>query len=371
MDALELQDLSRSGVLPELISTFVPDGITEEFLVVDEMVVVPVLPANKFAVKGGVFDVVIAMDDRELGVLSLMSRLKVESGISGLTQAQRISYLKLASRLDFDNNDLPRFESDCLVIKRDEFLNYFKNRESAPLWGGFIDPACAPSIAKGQVPSDKVKIDIFPGLRIRTDRHRECIALAAAANRAPERFLYLYHYLELDYDYEVIKAVKGLDENNPKGLWDVLKFQSNELERLNFLLKDYANFSWIEKFLLNLRKYGDQSVRIFYTHGKDSNPLSDEEAFRRQLLECYPINMETLREKKNEFSLRDNFTSSVGDYNKKLLKLIGYWIYRVRCCIAHNKIGEYHLNQSDDIDFLVEFAEPLLVEMLRYRMSIL
>lgn len=37
--------------------------------------------------------------------------------------------------------------------------------------------------------------------------------------------------------------------------------------------------------------------------------------------------------------------------------------YNVRCCTAHNRIGEYVIS-NDDEGFVVEFAEPLLREVL-------
>lgn len=51
-------------------------------------------------------------------------------------------------------------------------------------------------------------------------------------------------------------------------------------------------------------------------------------------------------------------------HSEFILRIVSYWIYRVRCSIAHNKIGEYLLSWEDE-EFLVKFAEPLLLEVLK------
>ncbi|MBK7129689.1 MAG: hypothetical protein IPH66_10055 [Crocinitomicaceae bacterium] len=54
---------------------------------------------------------------------------------------------------------------------------------------------------------------------------------------------------------------------------------------------------------------------------------------------------------------------ATSDYNKFIINVTAYWIYRIRCSIAHNKIGEYHLSWNDE-NFIVDFGEPLLKEVL-------
>ena len=50
-------------------------------------------------------------------------------------------------------------------------------------------------------------------------------------------------------------------------------------------------------------------------------------------------------------------------YDNLVIEFSAYCIYRVRCCISHNRIGEYVMS-NDDEGFVVEFAEPLLREVL-------
>ncbi|WP_217361105.1 hypothetical protein [Dolichospermum sp. UHCC 0406] len=54
---------------------------------------------------------------------------------------------------------------------------------------------------------------------------------------------------------------------------------------------------------------------------------------------------------------------SENNYDDLVINFSAYCIYRVRCCTAHNRIGEYVMS-NDDEGFVVEFAEPLLREVL-------
>ena len=51
------------------------------------------------------------------------------------------------------------------------------------------------------------------------------------------------------------------------------------------------------------------------------------------------------------------------EYSKLIIDIAVYWIYRIRCSIAHNRIGEYVMS-IDDEEFVVNVVEPLLKEVL-------
>jgi hypothetical protein len=46
------------------------------------------------------------------------------------------------------------------------------------------------------------------------------------------------------------------------------------------------------------------------------------------------------------------------------LELISAIIYRTRCCIAHNRLGEYIIGVND-IDFVKIIAVPLLIGVIK------
>jgi hypothetical protein len=52
------------------------------------------------------------------------------------------------------------------------------------------------------------------------------------------------------------------------------------------------------------------------------------------------------------------------EYKTLLLKVTGYWIYRIRSSIAHNKIGEFIMEDIHQ-EFVVEIGEELLLEVIK------
>lgn len=181
--------------------------------------------------------------------------------------------------------------------------------------------------------------------------------------------MHLYHYLELDYDYEIVKKIKLIDENNPKELWSILKMSKDDIGRITHILSEYDNIQGIERIFSILKKHEITASRIFYEYGKESNPLTDIEAFKQYFIQSPSISQTEFKRIKEANKFQDNFPGNPESYREKLVKLACYWIYRARCCVAHNKLGEYHLEKDDDIKFLIQFAEPLLVEMIKYRMT--
>jgi hypothetical protein len=101
--------------------------------------------------------------------------------------------------------------------------------------------------------------------------------------------------------------------------------------------------------------YLSQANTIFFEFGKDSNPYKNE----WKPFEAFVVSGFT---QSNVSSLRKNgFTAD--QYNAFIIETSAYWIYRVRCCIAHTKIGEYVMSHEDE-EFVARFAEPLLRSIL-------
>jgi hypothetical protein len=94
------------------------------------------------------------------------------------------------------------------------------------------------------------------------------------------------------------------------------------------------------------------ALEIFYKFGKTSNPLKSEIDFSKVV----PFGFE-------ENILKSKSISFHANHPKFIKHLASYWIYRIRCCIAHNKIGEYILSHSEE-EFIAEFAEPLIKEVI-------
>lgn len=340
------------------------------FLEVNGLIALPAHPVNKYYADDLVHEIPIIIDKREIGALCLMSKIEYKDDlIASLTDYQYCAYVSMIDSVGFLTGTWSSFSNDCVVVKSQDLSFYLSNCRSSPLWGGYSHIKNSSDIVDGKISSINSSIEIIENCHSRTDRHQECLDLSARAIHSTERFLHLYHYLELDYDYEIVSDIKKLNENDPQGLWEILKIAKDDIERIFYILRKYSDFEKIEKFILKIRDNQDAALRIFYEHGKDSNPIKDSDAFIFQFINSLSINRPELDRIKKAQSLKDNFASNDTDYNIKLIRLVCYWIYRIRCSIAHNKLGEYYLNKSDDMDFLIDFAEPLLIEMVRFRMA--
>src|SRR5690606_13362983 len=93
-----------------------------------------------------------------------------------------------------------------------------------------------------------------------------------------------------------------------------------------------------------LKDHQQPAIDVFYEYGKETNPLKDRETFLKMFIDPGVINRTSLDQIRRMHRLSANFTKSEAAYKSTLVKLSCYWVYRIRCCIAHNRLGEYHLH---------------------------
>lgn len=250
------------------------------------------------------------------------------------------------------------FKNDYLLIHKDyvdEF--HLKYNNSSPVWGGFkiSENNNVISYYTKQFPV----IEIRDELKDLDSYAKDSIYRALEQKSAFERFLKLYHLLELEFDYSLIKKIKQLDitidSNNIGNLLN--EYSRTELDRLSDLIStNCSDISLLAEKLNLVKPYGLLGAEIFIKFGKGNKGnlyLSDLTKYNALLADT------------------DSFTSSssvstfakVNDYDKFIYTITAYWIYRIRCSIAHFKIGEYILTRDKE-DFIVEFAEPLIKEVL-------
>ncbi len=270
-----------------------------------------------------------------------------------LTENQFIAFLTESAIGDVDNPY--KFTYDYVVIDESFYLEYKMHfYDTAALWGSFYhvksqgNPrAYTKNIAHIQLSKVKFTNEIFS----------ENLRRAVAQPFAFERYLKLYHLLELRFDVDVIIKIQSLDiERESKKIGELLNnYSTKEIQRLTDILVTYCiQVSPIVEKLDKVRNFPAIALDIFYRFGgKESNPFGKEEVKLTALIS----------RGFDENSLRFEKVNYQADYRIFILKLTAFWIYRVRCCIAHNKIGEYILSMEHE-DFLVEFAEPLLKEIL-------
>ncbi|WP_166333012.1 hypothetical protein [Sphingobacterium chungjuense] len=252
------------------------------------------------------------------------------------------------------------FKNDYLLVHTD-YVDEFhvKYSETSVVWGGFklSENASVINYHTKEVPV----IEIGEELKSLDDYAKDSIYRALEQKSAFERFLKFYHLLELEFDYGLIKKIKQLNiPNESNTIGDLLnEYNRSELERLTDLLTSYCNdISSLAEKLNTIRPYKALGAEIFIKFGKGTKTnmrLNDQLKFEALIDDTDAF--------KTTSSVSRHASVAPGDYNKFILSITAYWIYRIRCSIAHFKIGEYILTRDKE-DFIVEFAEPLIKEVL-------
>lgn len=308
-------------------------------------------------------DIPIKLGEDEIGCLCLLRGLTGE--ISAFTDAQKAAF-------EFETSDVQlgsstyTFRADYVVILKSRWADYGAMKSCSSFWGEYLHEDEAPSESVQQFNGNEI-ISVDRLCRIPTRRHAESMAKYASYGRPTDRFLFLYHFLELDFDREVVRRIKSLDENNLQGVGKIIRDLGvgDEMSRLVHVLREMPVLD-ICAAANALKLHGPIAKEIFYEHGKDGNPIKEYADFVSYFLETSAVNefliSEQKRHKKISLDLSKDFATS-------MRKCAAYWVYRVRCCVAHNKLGEYHLTSAEDMEFVEGFALPLLKCMVGFRMK--
>ncbi|WP_219375365.1 hypothetical protein [Bacillus mycoides] len=252
-------------------------------------------------------------------------------------------------------------EKDYLVIQYEMFNEYLeKYFDSAPVWGNFSHQTSRKSPYSNNIE----KIIAEEKVTLPTEHHKETIMRAIQQPFGFERFLKSYHMLELLFDLDLVNEIQTLG-SDLKGIGKIMQEYSKkeEIYRLQKIVSHRCkNFDTIASILNRVKEYIDLAKEIFFDFGKESNPIKPTsnkttiEIFDDILSNDEPFEYENLKSCLNNVNNREQ-------YNNFILKISTYFIYRVRCSIAHHKIGEYMMSYDDE-EFVVEFAEPLLKSLI-------
>lgn len=349
--------------------SFLGDGL---YAVADK-VTIPCIPTAQFEIdcSSPILDIPIVLEDEQIGSLCLSSQLRSSSTtLAAITDVQKHAVVRLASSDDFDRGDegLLSQSYDCVVIDRAHVEQFLEHRSTSSFWGGFVLKPDEIPLEKSATTASSATIRILDLAPPRTARHRAALQRATQSSIAVDRFLHLYHFLELDYDHEIVRRIIGIDAENTKDLERLLGTGRTELDRLHLVCDGFSAINELEEIACSLGKHRESALTVFYDYGKDQNPLKEQIAFEKQFLEAPTVNRETLDTIKKSFNLKLNFAHDTDTYNAVLVKLACYWTYRIRCCIAHNKLGEYHLRTASDMRFVAEFGEPLVKALIAHRL---
>lgn len=291
-------------------------------------------------------------DKNLLGILCLLSSLP-SINVRALSDWQLVAYLTEITVEEFDQPI--RLQHDYIVVLQSEAARYKTHyAEAAALWGGFthVGTSASPRIARKQT-----NIIAKPDIGLPTSHHKKLLERAVASAHPYERFLRHYHHLELIFDWVVVRRIQSLDGDISAIGRLISGYQSSDLPRLKDLVMEFClDGQALHSSLNDVQSFLTIAQIVFQDYGKKGNPLSADgrwTQFIGHLSSGYC----------DQDAKRRNLCNSPQAYRKLLAEVAGYWIFRVRCCVAHHRIGEYLLTDSEE-EFMVKFAEPLLLEVL-------
>ncbi|MBS3921523.1 MAG: hypothetical protein KGZ37_00035 [Nitrosarchaeum sp.] len=252
------------------------------------------------------------------------------------------------------------FRSNYLVVHKDYIDDFhLKYSSTSSVWGGF-------KISENQSVINYYKktipvITIPDELKELDHYAQDSVYRALDQKHSFERFLKLYHLLELEFDYSLIKKIQSLNITTDSNLIGNLlnEYKRTESDRLFDLISNNCfDTSNLSLKLNNIKSFITLGEEIFIRFGKEKSSnfyLTDSIKYNALLSDPDAFT--------NPNSVKTYTNIQPTDYPKFIHTITSYWIYRIRCSIAHFKIGEYILTRDKE-DFIVEFAEPLIKEVL-------
>lgn len=351
VNVTDIQNIQTGAGCPITIINF---SLNSPYLIVNDYATIKVeRVSNSYDTSNSI---TIKQNGNEIGTLVFTKDFNV--AFNQMTELEFIAFLTDGTFSDYQSSPEYSFKYNYLLLK-ESFLNSYINDylPTSSIWGGFAHEL--PS----HVPSTRHKVminEIETGeiLNQLDPYSYESSIRAIEQPYAFERFLKLYHLLELQFDYFTINKIKNLqvpqDSNKIGKLLN--EYSHNELSRLTDLIDNHCtDLHALEACLSNVCNFHSIAKDMFIIFGKSSNNLhlTSEDKFNDVLVS----------RSFSDANLRSLKVHGTNDHEKFIKNLTAYWIYKIRCSIAHNKIGEYILSWNDE-NFIVEFGEPLIKEVL-------
>jgi hypothetical protein len=311
-------------------------------------------------------DITLKDNGNEIGFLCPVGIRGNTYEVNELTFARLIAYFNDVKVDSLFSGEKYSFKCHYVVIKVTHYDIYQAEYASAaPLWGGFSHEA---PTSKYQRPL--LSIDIVTGIKIPTTRHSGDLVRAISSSNGFDRFLKYYHQIELLFDVIFVSKIRAMPAESLAGLRDIMRdYQRNELDNLRGIIKEYVNdTNLLTAIIVKAATPANMIVmcEIFQDHSKDGNPLIKGERDLWDSFKTFIASPNPDPVKAKELKLIDKADQEL--YRIFILKLVSYWIYRIRCSIAHNKIGEFIFKEEDE-EFVVVLGEGLLKPVINEMFS--
>lgn len=302
----------------------------------------------------------IIKDDSSTPLADLVVCEHQEFGYGAASAHHAAAYLNEISTENCLSNGIPRrdyvFKHSYLIVNIADFNEYHQMyRKGSGIWGMFVhseEQASPLSPYRSTAPA----ILASPNVKFNGDLLNDLVFRAVSYDSPLERFLKLYHLLEINFDVQLVDAIKALNQDL-RGMGKILKTfnANNEFDRLLKLIRSASSSStFFEKILQNIFSnpvYLPTLIEMLFEYEKDANPYSKVE------LTSWPTILG------GGFVLSTLTAAKLNTNYEHLSKFTAYIIYRFRCSIAHAKIGEFVLT-TDDEALICDVAEPAIIAIL-------
>lgn len=358
MLASDIEDLYLLGDFDHIFGTQENFDITHvadhtHFLEVSQLGIFPVFAISSRRDRSVRIADITHEDGRSIGQLFLAKDSVIEDFYE-LSLVEFLAYLFDVDRDDFGNIG-HKFSKDYLVTGDVSPFDYDQLlRPASDIWGGFSHHVRPPD---SRIPFQNIAAN--SKILVPSSHHSEAFARYTYAQTSFERFLRLYHCVELLFDTITVSRIKKLG-SDIRSLSAILSsHESKEVDRLIAIANDFiCDPELLASRLIHVAEYQDISKIIFDDYSKHGNPIAPSANPPRW--DRVITSLSTGRYKEIDLKT-DGAIKNQENYRQFIAKLSAYWIYRVRCSIAHNRIGEFILTDADS-DFVACFAEPLLLE---------
>lgn len=354
MTADEIEDAVLNGHITAYEGLAIEDPrYDEDVLIIDQFAIIPVAAVSS-SLRQDVDVEVVDPAGNSLGTLCFTLPLGSVTR-SDLTVWQFAAYLADCSKEEIHDSHYT-FKSNYIIIESSRVHEYRTDyMNSSPIWGRFSH-APLPSVESLQSID---KITAIPGIAIVSNHFSEAFSRYIYANNPLERFLRLYQSIELLFDFILVKRIKKLD-NNIMGFPQLLStYGSKELDRLRAIISEFCSNpqGLVDTFYLSSNHVTERED-IFFKHGKKENPCGEVETWTKLvgIIDCGEFTEQKLKIEK--------LVNNNRPMDKLIFDICSYWIYRIRCSIAHNRVGEFVL-EDKHFPFISEFAEPMMLEVVK------
>lgn len=353
MNVIEVHEIAADGSVPVPIASAYK---FETYLLINKLAALPIARISNSIDTTSLIP--ITLGGAVIGDL-IFTATKGDITFNTMTENEFIAYLTTEEISHYETHNSYEFLTDFLIIKEDYLIDYMLNHmDTSALWGGFIHKLTS-FTPTARYKTSPISIEIGNELMDFNPYSYESIVRAIEQPYAFERFLKLYHLLELQFDLSIIDKIKSLSMPSDANLiGEILnEYSHTEISRLTDIIQNSCtDISALEAAMVKVVPFQIIAEEIFIKFGKSKLDIHLTDITKFQTVIASGSFSEA-----NLHSLR--IVADTRKHPKFIVSVCAYWIYRIRCSIAHNKIGEYLLSWTDE-NFIVEFGEPLLKAVL-------